>query len=273
MVTINQEIQITGMCLMDGKESTVRIVPSTQKGIRFYPNNSADVVIACPNNVISTQNCTILGCNNTNIRLVEHFMAACAFAGIDSLDVFVSTLELPILDGSSRGWLDLFDKAGFSANSPVNKIIIETPISYTTDKISIVMLPAGSFKISYCIDLNHPDLRNKWFCWQLADDDNQIKEARTFGFVKDLEKFQKAGLALGANIDNIVGLTDAGYTVSLRSELEPVKHKILDIIGDINLYINPLRLNAHIIAINAGHTSHVEFTKVLKSYMESRNDN
>lgn len=272
MATINQEIKISGKCLMDGKESTVTIKPSNDKGIRFYPNNSNEFVLADVNNVISTQNCTVLGSGGQQIRLVEHFMAACAFAGLDSLDVFVSSAELPILDGSALSWVDLFNQAGIKDNSRDEKINISQHISYLTDKISIVLIPSDSFKISYCIDLEHPDLKNVWYCWKSSDNEAQITEARTFGFVKDLDKFQKAGLALGASIDNIVGLTDDGYTVKLRSNLEPLKHKILDIIGDINLYINPFSLNVHIIAINAGHTSHVEFTKVLKRYMESKND-
>lgn len=273
MATINKEIKITGKCLMDGKESIVTIKPSNQKGIRFYPNNSTEFIPADINNVISTQNCTVLGSGTLKIRLVEHFMAACAFTGIDSLDVFVSSDELAILDGSASCWVSLFNNAGINEKLDNEKINIDEHISYSTDKISIVMIPADNFKISYCIDLEHPDLKNIWYCWKSSDNQDQIIEARTFGFVKDLDKFQKAGLALGASIDNIVGLTDNGYTVTLRSELEPIKHKILDIIGDINLYINPFRLNVHIIAINAGHTSHVEFTKVLMRYMESKNDN
>jgi len=270
MTTIKNKIEISGISLMDGKESVVKILPSDKKGIYFYPNNSEKSIKASLENVISTRNCTVLGNNEINIKLVEHFMAACAFTGIDSLEVFISSSELPIFDGSSLNWVDLLNKAGIQDNISAEKITFENPLYFSSGVTNIVLLPSDEFKITYAVNFEHPDLENKWIGWNSKDDAKQIIEARTFGYVKDLNKLQQSGFALGANFDNTVGLTETGYTVELRSEYEPIKHKILDLIGDINLYINPFMLNAHIIAQNAGHSGHFEFGKVIQKYMENK---
>ncbi len=96
---------------------------------------------------------------------------------------------------------------------------------------------------------------------------NEIVEARTFGYLKDLETFQKMGLSKGVTIDNTVGMTDeGGFTTELRSKYEPNKHKILDIIGDLYLTgINPLKIKANIIVKEAGHALHIEAAKLLKN--------
>ena len=93
----------------------------------------------------------------------------------------------------------------------------------------------------------------------------EIIEARTFGFYKDLKKYQLLGFAKGVNVDNTVGLTDEGYTTKLRSEKEPVKHKILDLIGDLYLTgVNPLDMKCQILAKEAGHAVHIKTAKILK---------
>ena len=96
----------------------------------------------------------------------------------------------------------------------------------------------------------------------------EIIEARTFGYLKDLERFQAAGYSKGVTIENTVGLTDDGYTTELRSIYEPVKHKVLDIIGDLYLTgFNPLKINANILVKEAGHAIHVQVAKELKKVL------
>ena len=98
---------------------------------------------------------------------------------------------------------------------------------------------------------------------------NEIVEARTFGYLRDLETFQKMGYSKGVTIENTVGLKDDGtYTTALRSEFEPIKHKILDIIGDLYLTgTNPLKLNAKILVKEAGHFLHTECAKIVKEQL------
>ena len=260
MTTLNREITICGKCLMKGQTASVKIVPSLHKGIRFYPNNSNEAIEAKVNNVISTEHCTVLGSETQQLMTIEHFMAACAICNLDSLDVYVDTFEMPILDGSSKIWIEEFQKAGITESNH-QFINISKPVFLDYGKTQIVMTPSDALKISYMVNFNHPELKNKWVSLNNID---EIKEARTFGFLKDLEAFQKAGYALGADIDNTVGLAEEGYTTALRSDLEPAKHKILDLIGDLYLTgVNPLHLNVNIIVKEAGHKVHVEFAKIL----------
>lgn len=271
MPTLLKEINISGKALMSGKESTVNLFPSNEKGIRFFIHGCDKPVEANPFNVVSTDNCTVLGNESCKVVLVEHFMAACAFAGIDSLDVCLSMPEMPILDGSTLKWYELFNEAGIGGNPDNTAINIYEPVYYSENNTNIAVLPAEEFKITYCVNFYHPDLQNKWLSFDLTQDKMNIIEARTFGYLKDLEKFQQMGLAQGVDINNTVGLTNDGYTTDLRSEFEPIKHKILDLIGDLNLLpFNPLNLKAHIIAKEAGHKSHVEIAKKISLIMERK---
>ena len=269
MTTLIKEINISGKTLMAGKESTVKLVPSKNKEIRFFVQGDEKPIIANPFNVVSSENCIVLSNNISKIMLVEHFMAACAFAGIDSLDVHVSFPEMPIFDGSSLKWFELFQEAGIIDTFLDDLISLKEPVFYSENATSIVAIPAEKFKITYCINFDHPDLKNRWISFDLKQNKLKILEARTFGYVKDLERFQHMGLALGVSIENTVGLTDKGYTTALKSEYEPLKHKILDLIGDLNLLpFNPLNLKAHVIAKESGHKSHIELAKKISILME-----
>ena len=261
MTTILKETNITGKCLMSAADSTVTLFPSKEKGIRFFSNG--EKIEANVSNVISTQNCVVIGNEKIQVKLIEHFMAACALMGVDSVDVCIEGSEIPILDGSSKCWFELLQAVGIE-KKPLEPVIFDRPLAYAQGNTVISLVPADKFAISYLVNFEHPELRNSWVNWTFEGDNAEIIEARTFGYLKDLEMFQKAGLALGASIDNTVGLTENGYTTNLRSVLEPVKHKILDIIGDLYLTgLNPLNFKAHIIAKEAGHKSHVEFAKLI----------
>ena len=130
--------------------------------------------------------------------------------------------------------------------------------------VSMVILPDKENRITYAVNYDHPDLRGKWYTLDNKNLD-EIIEARTFGFYKDLAKYQALGFARGVTIDNTVGLKDVGYTTELRSELEPVKHKILDLIGDLYLTgVSPLNLRAQILVKEAGHAVHAKVAQMLK---------
>jgi UDP-3-O-[3-hydroxymyristoyl] N-acetylglucosamine deacetylase len=267
--TIKNAVKISGIGLMSGHSCNVNIQPSDEKGIKFFSAGSKTPIVASYKSILSTDNCVILGNDaNNKVILVEHFMSACAFAGIDALDVCLDFPELPILDGSGIGWYELFDSAGFEGSNDIEQTSFDQPVAMTYGRTTISLVPAEKMTITYCINFDHPDLKNRWVSFEPGQGEQDILSARTFGYLKDLEKFQQAGLALGASAYNIVGLTEDGYTVELRSEFEPACHKILDIIGDLYLTgRNPLGFKAHIIAKDAGHKSHTEFAaKIADKY-------
>lgn len=265
MTTILNEIEITGNSLMKNRQCCVRVLPSEEGVIRFFVEDSSEPIIMDVDSVVSTNHCVVLGFKRNKIMLTEHFAAACAFLGIDSLDVYVSKSEMPILDGSSKPWVELFNQAG--VEKQVNKkefFTVSEPIYYLNGKTHLVILPDEELSISYAVNYDHPDLRHKWVSLDKKNLE-EIIEARTFGFLKDLKKFQLFGFARGVSYENTVGLDGDGYTTELRSELEPAKHKILDLIGDLYLTgVNPLNLKAQIIVKEAGHAVHVKVAKMLK---------
>lgn len=267
MKTLKSKLTMTGTGLMSNIPATFEICPSDKKGIRFHFEDGG-VIDANLNNVASTEHCVVLADIHMGakhkIALIEHFMAACAIVGIDSLDVNVKGgYETPIFDGSSKVWVEEFEKIGFTGEME-SICKLTKPVIFNAGKSSIVLIPSDKTTITYLVNFKHPELKNRWVTLNLEDNLKEIIEARTFGYLKDLETFQKMGFSKGVTIDNTVGLTDSGYTTELRSEFEPVKHKILDIIGDLYLTgYNPLYLNANILVKEAGHGYHIETAKTL----------
>ena len=129
----------------------------------------------------------------------------------------------------------------------------------------MVILPDKELNITYSVNYEHPDLVKRWVSLDLKNI-QEIIEARTFGFYKDLKKYQMLGFAKGVTIDNTVGLKDFGYTTELRSKDEPIKHKVLDLLGDLYLTgVSPLNLRAQILVKEAGHAVHCKVAQQLKS--------
>ena len=261
MATIKKEVVLKSVALMTGAESEAKVCPSDKKGLRFhFAGQTIDAVI---DNVVSTEHCTVIGNENIKVMLIEHFMAACAICKIDSLDVYLTHYELPILDGGSYEWVKAFREAGIE-NSDNKTVTVKEPVSYLNGKTHLIVLPSDSLNVTYGVNFRHKDLKNRWVSLNPANID-EIVEARTFGYLNELEMLQQAGYGRGANIDNTVGLTDDGYTTDLKSEFEPAKHKILDLIGDFYLAgFNILNAHAEIIVKEAGHTVHTMVAKMLK---------
>lgn len=269
MTTILKEFEITGKSLMKNRDCNVCVKPSLLGEIRFFIENTVEPVVADINNVVSTNHCVVLGNKRNRIMLVEHFLAACALVGIDSLDVYLSKSEMPILDGSAKTWVELFGKAGIEKCKKKSYTVSE-PVYYLNGKTHMVILPDKELNITYGVNYNHPDLRNRWVSLNRKHLE-EIVEARTFGYLKDLKKLQLFGFARGVTYENTVGLKEDGYTTNLRSEFEPVKHKILDLIGDLFLTgVNPLDLKAQIIVKEAGHEVHIKVAKILKDKISEK---
>lgn len=284
MTTILKETTIQGHGLMKNKPCSVKFFPSTSGKIRYFINKegSADIsrddleklckdgktepFEAEVDNVLSTDHCVVLGNKKHKAMLTEHLTAALAFCGIDSIDIYMTEEEVPALDGSSKQWVELFEKAGIEKHFFEKKktYTVKEPVYYINGKTSLVVLPSDELYISYAVNYEHPDLNCRWVSYNPKQKE-EIIEARTFGFYKDLKKFQMLGFARGVNIDNTLGLQDEGYTSPLKSDLEPVKHKILDLIGDFYLTgVNPLNLKCQILVKEAGHAVHVKTARMLK---------
>ena len=274
MTTISKEINTQGNTLMKNYDCKVKITPSDCGKIRIFVKDG-EPFEACIDNVVSTDHYvtlanpdkkTLLGGYKYKAGLCEHFMAACSILRIDSIDVYLTEEEFPIFDGSAKEWIKLFNEAGITPkNQKQEQYTVSEPVYYLNGKTSMVILPDKELNITYSVNYDHDDLRHKW----VSFDKNKLEEiieARTFGFYKDLKKYQMLGFAQGVTIDNTLGLLDEGYTTELRSDCEPIKHKILDMFGDIyQTGISPLDMKCQILVKEAGHAVHIKTAKMLKN--------
>lgn len=266
MGTLKKQIEIVGNGLMKNKPCKVTFFPSNEGKIRYFVKGE-ECFEANVDNVLSTDHCVTLGNKKAKAILEEHLSAAMAFCGIDSVDICMDEFEVPALDGSSKQWVELFKQAGIEKSKPKYYTVTE-PVYYLNGKTSLVVLPDDELFISYAVNYDHKDLTRRWVNYNPKNQE-EIIEARTFGFYKDLKKFQMLGFARGVTVDNTVGMTDDGYTTQLRSENEPIKHKILDLIGDFYLTgVNPLNLKAQILVKEAGHAVHIKVAKMLKDKLK-----
>ncbi len=266
MTTIKKEISISGNGLMKNKPCTVTLKPSKEGKIRYFIKDY-EPFEACVENVVATDHCVVLGSGKAKAMLTEHLTAALAFCHIDSIDIYMTEEEVPILDGSSKQWVELFEKAGIEKHffEKTQYYTVSEPVYYLNGKTSFVILPDKELFMSYAVNYDHPDETQRFVNYNHKNQE-EIIEARTFGFYRDLKKFQMLGFAQGVTQENTVGFMDDGsYSTEIRSKYEPIKHKMLDMVGDLYLTgINPLDLKCQILAKEAGHAVHVKVAKILK---------
>lgn len=268
--TSQSPIHVTGIGVITGKPVDVQIQPADPgHGIVFYLADDAAVPARLESVVHTDRGVTLASRNGQVLSIVEHFLCAAALAGLSNLKVSVSGApEMPILDGSAQDWLKVF-ATHFDLRLPEPNLALNKAIFYRhNEDIAVYAVPDTHFKISYSVDFDHPDLKSRWVRWDSqADNPALISTACTFGYVSELPALQARGLALGASLENSLGLFEqGGYSRALRHEDEPIYHKALDLIGDLSLMgLNPLTLKAHVFAINAGHSSHVPFAQKLRN--------
>lgn len=265
VTTLKKEVKIVGNGLMKNKPCEVTLFPSDSGKIRYFVKDK-DSFIGNVDSVITTDHCVTLGTKKARAMLTEHLTAALAFCHIDSVDICMTEEEVPILDGSSLKWVEAIKEAGTTKPLFAKEkfYTVSEPVYYLNGKTSLVILPSDNLFMSYAVNYDHPDLTRRFVNYD-PKNKYEIIEARTFGFYKDLQKYQMLGFAQGVTIDNTVGLTDDGYTTELRSENEQIKHKMLDLVGDLYLTgVNPLNLRCQILAKEAGHAVHVKVAKMLK---------
>ncbi len=212
-------------------------------------------VKAIADNVCSTVRNTALGVERHRVCYIEHLMCAIALCGLDDLEIQVDGAELPMGNGSSDFWVKLLQDAGMQ-KSIENKIDLkETVFVSSGDKI-VMAVPDEKFSASYLLDMNHPLVGRVWGSWACGEEISDIACARTFG---PLQEHKMLGFE-----NDVVSFTKDGFSEELRFKDEPVRHKILDLIGDMFLCgVNPLRINARFISIKGGHSLDVAMAKKL----------
>lgn len=267
--TLQQEVSFEGIGLHTGRHSSVCLKPAPRDtGILFNRKDKNSIIKASVTAVTDTAFATTIGYNGAKIRTVEHILAALAGLGIDNAYIEVTGPEIPILDGSSIGLTDLILSGGIAKQSKKRPFIrITHPIVLSDGNAEIAVLPFEGRRITYRIQFHHHILSEQKLSIDLTEESfvMEIAPARTFGFLKDVEYLKANGFARGGSFDNAIILGDHGILNStvLRFKDEFVRHKILDLIGDLSLLGFPI--HGHIIANKSGHTTNLKFLKKLLS--------
>lgn len=262
--TIKNKIWLSGTGLHSGSKVGLEILPASENsGIKFI---RADInpdlrIRADYSNILKTDHATTIGIDNCTISTIEHLMAAVYALGIDNILIKVYGPEIPVMDGSSQKFVKaLMDAETVYQNSPSFSLNLKRKISISHDDKFISIEPFNGLYIDCSIDFDHPLIKKQIFSSKITKRTfiKNICMSRTFGFLKDVEMLKRNGLALGGSLENAI-VVDNDTIVNkdgLRSSDEFVKHKVLDIIGDLAL--TGFRINGRIKAVKTGHKLHAE---------------
>jgi len=300
--TIKQAVSVSGVGLHSGSHVTMTFNPApVNHGIKFQriDLDSAPVVVADVNKVVSTNRSTTIQSGTATVITVEHALSALAGLGIDNTLIEIDGPEAPILDGSNLEIVNKIMEIGLEEQDVDREYFeIEETISFKDPDsgAEFTAMPADTFQVTTMIDFNSPTLGHQYASLEsISDYKDQISSARTFVFLHELEKLLDEGLIKGGDLDNAIVIVDRIMdqkslkklakrlgkpgvkvekegilnTVDLRFENEPARHKLLDLIGDLTLIGKPIK--GKIVATKPGHSSNVVFATMLKKkYQEQK---
>ena len=264
--TLENVVHCDGVGLHSGNQVNMSVFPAEpNEGISFVRKDLSGnpVIKACYKNVYDTNLGTSLeNKEGIKVKTVEHLMAAFMGLGIDNAKVILSAEEVPIMDGSSQDFLNLFIKAGIKEQFVVKKVIkVIKSFSVSEGNCSISVVPSQNFIVDYKIDFSDKAIGVQNLKLNICSDvfKRDVGSARTFGMLSEVKNMHKHGLALGGSIDNAI-VVDDGHILNpegLRYKDEFVRHKILDFCGDI--YLAGYTFEGSFNAICAGHKLNNKF--------------
>lgn len=237
--TIKKSVEVIGIGLHKGEPIRLRLEPlGADAGIVFYREDLALNIPLSPSSVIDTRMATVIGSEKGFISTIEHFLSAVYAYGIDNMRVIVDGNEMPIMDGSSISFCLLLDEAGIEELDAPKKIIcVKEPVEIKDGDKFVRLLPSDSATFDFRIKFDHPVIgeQSEKFEFSTHNFVEEIARARTFGFAKDIQYLQSQNLALGATLQNAIGLDDHKVLnpEGLRFDNEFARHKILDAMGDM----------------------------------------
>ena len=237
--TLKRPVEVVGIGLHKGEPIKLRLEPlDVDAGIMFYREDLAMSIPLSPDSVIDTRMATVIGNEKGYISTIEHFLSSVYAYGIDNMRVIVDGNEMPIMDGSSISFCLLLEEAGIQEQDAPKKIIcVKQPVEIREGDKFVRLLPHDSAQFDFRIKFDHPVIgdQKEHFDFSTKNFVEEIARARTFGFAKDIQYLQSQNLALGATLQNAIGLDDHKVLnpEGLRFENEFARHKILDAMGDM----------------------------------------
>lgn len=268
--TIAEKVSCTGIGLHSGAPVELSLHPArAHTGIVFERTDGGVPVDvpARPENVTATLNATTLGRGGTSVGTVEHLLAALYGLGIDNVRVEINGPEVPVMDGSAASFVYLIRQAGiFEQDAPRRVLRVREPLEMSDGLKRIRIEPASSLRITYAVDFMHPSIGQQSVAeLELVNGtfEAELGRARTFGFLHEVEALWRAGLARGGSLENTIVLDEAGVMnpEGLRWGDEFVRHKMLDLVGDLALLGMPI--HGHVIVERGGHALHQQLVAEL----------
>ena len=298
--TIKYPVSCTGVGLHTGVQSTITFNPAPENfGIKFSRTDKKDVLVTPDiDNVVDLTRGTTIQEKGVKVHTTEHVLSACAGMGVDNLLIELNSKEPPVMDGSSKDFVQaLVDAEIIEQRKNVNFLRITKPVVYTDEDkdIEVVGVPYDGFKTTFTIQYDLDELGVQYSSVHNMSQNykTQIAPARTFCLLSEVSGLAKQGLIRGGNLGNAVVIVDKDIddeevkrfkedfgikffkgdrglhkTQILRFRNEPVRHKTLDLIGDLALLGKPIL--GHITAIKSGHKGNVEFAKLLRKAFKSQ---
>lgn len=268
--TLKNEIRHDGVGLHKGEIINLKLIPSKSGGIIFkrvdLEEGKNEILLSPDNTFDLTRGTNLRNEHGAAIFTIEHFMSALYVKGITDLIVELNGNELPICDGSALKFIELIEEAGVDElDEEVKEIVVKEPIYLSKGDKHVIALPYDGYKLTYTIKFDHTFLKSQLAEFEIDEETykKEIAPARTFCFDYEIDYLKKNNLALGGSLDNAIVIKKDGVLnpEGLRFEDEFVRHKMLDIIGDLKILNRPIK--AHIIAIKAGHLIDIEFSQLL----------
>lgn len=264
--TLGGEVHFEGVGIHRGQVAAVVIEPA-EPGFGRVFECCGERIEAVVDNVVNTERCTVLGDNLVTVSTVEHLLAALDGLSIDNALIRVQGVEIPILDGSALPFVEKLLQVGIvDQDAEIEFAYLSKPVFVASGESLVLAVPDSSLSYEASVDYACPEVGVQRYRYNGYDDFcTHLAPARTFGFWEEVQALLQAGLGLGGNLDNalVFGRPDHPVTSEqLRFVNEPVRHKVLDLAGDMALLGRPLQ--AHVFAVRGGHKLHVELVKKLK---------
>lgn len=269
--TLKKTVSCCGVGLHSGRTVNLTIKPAPiDNGIRFFRSDMmpGQHIKAHMDKVVDTRLATTIGEDIYTISTTEHLMAALRGYGVDNADIELDANEIPIMDGSAEPFFLLMKKSGKQRQAGLRKVLrITSPITYSDGDKSMTITPYNGFKVTGEIAFDDTLIRTQKYSINLYADrfDKEIARARTFGYVEQVEELWANGLAQGGTLENVIAIHWNRKSIlnedGLRFDDEFIRHKVLDLIGDLALLGCPVL--GHVQAYKVGHTQHLAFMQAL----------
>lgn len=267
-ITIAAEVSYTGIGLHSGREVHMVLKPAAvDTGIVFVRTDIAErpAIHAAASNVTSTLRATTVEENGYKVFTIEHLMSAFHAQGIDNCVVEMDSEEPPVADGSSLAFFELLEKAGHrEQEKECQEIVIDKVyrIDDEENKRFVMVVPYDGFRVSFTSLNPHKLIGVQYENFEITPETyhKEIAPARTIAYEKEIEALRKMGLGLGGTLESVIVYNDEGWLNPLHYEDELVRHKILDVIGDLRL---AGKIRGHVIAAASGHALNTQLAKVI----------